>query len=322
MWRVRELLARERLPRPPRRPRGAPRGRRTLLTGWFSFGQATATAGDILVRDLVEGWLRDAGHVVDVANLPPFAGGVDWRAVDPGDYDHVVFVCGPFSRYGKSGQLVRRFKGARFVALDVSMKEVGRWNPCELLFERDSDRTVRPDLALLTSQPLVPVVGVCLVELQPGPKAMHPTAEAAIRRLTESREMSVVSIDTRLDRPDQVLRTPAEVESLIATVDVLLTTRLHGMVLALKNGVPAVVIDPIAGGDKVHAQAQRLGWPRRYLVEELDDSVLREALAWCLTDEARSQARACRDSAVEDLGTLRGEILDALARSRRELGPD
>lgn len=319
---MRELLERERLPRVRSRPPGAERGRRTLLAGWFSFGRATATAGDILVRDLVEGWLDDAGHTVDVANLPPFEGGVDWRAVDPGSYDHVVFVCGPFSRYGRTGQLVRRFNGARFVALDVSMKEpLSKWNPCEVLFERDSDRTVRPDLALLTAQPLVPVVGVCLVEHQPGPTSMHGEAEAAIRRLTETQEMSVVHIDTRLDQPDRALRTAAEVESLVARVDVMLTTRLHGMVLALKNGVPAVVIDPIAGGGKVHAQAERLGWPRRYVADSLDDRELLDALSWCLTEEAGRQARACRESAAGALANLRGEILDELARSRRELGP-
>jgi len=282
---------------------------------------AAATAGDILVRDLVEGWLVDAGHEVDVANLPPFPGGVDWRAVDPASYDHVVFVCGPFSRYGKTGQLVRRFAGARFVALDVSMREpVSRWNPCTLLFERDSDEAVRPDLALLTTQPLVPVVGICLVEHQEGPRSMHAAAEAAISRLTQGREMSVVSIDTRLDQPGGVLRTPAEVESLIARVDVLLTTRLHGMVLALKNGVPVVVVDPIAGGDKVLAQAKVLGWPRPFVADALHDRELEEALSWCLTDEGRREAAACIEALAGSLSELRGMIVTDLARSRRELG--
>ena len=47
------------------------------------------------------------------------------------------------------------------------------------------------------------------------------------------------------------LRTAEEVESLIARMDVVLTTRLHGLVLALKHGVPVVAIDPIAGGAKL-----------------------------------------------------------------------
>ena len=40
-----------------------------------------------------------------------------------------------------------------------------------------------------------------------------------------------------------------------------MTTRLHGLVLALKNGVPAVAIDTVAGGAKVARQADALGWP-------------------------------------------------------------
>jgi polysaccharide pyruvyl transferase WcaK-like protein len=42
----------------------------------------------------------------------------------------------------------------------------------------------------------------------------------------------------------------ARVESAIAGMDVILTTRLHGMVLALKKGVPAVVVDPVSGAIK------------------------------------------------------------------------
>ena len=50
-----------------------------------------------------------------------------------------------------------------------------------------------------------------------------------------------MQIDTRLDVPNNSgLRTPAEIESLIAAMDVMVTTRLHGTVLALRNGVPAI----------------------------------------------------------------------------------
>ena len=54
-----------------------------LVTGWFSFEQMGATAGDLLVRDLVCEWLECAGLSCDVPLAPPFSGGVDWRSVDP-----------------------------------------------------------------------------------------------------------------------------------------------------------------------------------------------------------------------------------------------
>lgn len=36
---------------------------------------------------------------------------------------------------------------------------------------------------------------------------------------------------------------------------------MHGLALALKAGVPALGVDPVAGGGKVSRQAEALGWP-------------------------------------------------------------
>jgi polysaccharide pyruvyl transferase WcaK-like protein len=42
----------------------------------------------------------------------------------------------------------------------------------------------------------------------------------------------------------------------ISRLDLVITMRMHGLVLALKHGVPALAVDPVAGGAKVTAQAQ------------------------------------------------------------------
>jgi polysaccharide pyruvyl transferase WcaK-like protein len=47
----------------------------------------------------------------------------------------------------------------------------------------------------------------------------------------------------------------------IARADVVVTTRLHGLVLALKQGVPVLAVDPVAGGARVATQAAAWGWP-------------------------------------------------------------
>lgn len=319
-WRVRSGLW-ERLPTALLAARGT-RGRRTLLAGWFSFGRANATAGDLLSRDLAADWLRKAGHEVDVANLPPFDPGVDWRTVDPLRYDHVVFVCGPFHRQPnrKTSLLLKRFAGARFVGLNVTMVEsLEAWDPFALLWERDSSRTVRPDLSFLAPVENVPVVGVCLVEPQHEySEGAHDAANTAVARLLRTREMAVVPIDTRLDRP-QSLRSPAAVAAVFARMDAIITTRLHGAVLAIRAGVPPIVIDPIAGGAKVWRQAERLGWPQRFRIDALEGPTLAEALNWCLTAPAREEARHCRDRAVESLAELEDSFVEGLAASRREL---
>jgi hypothetical protein len=289
-----------------------------LVAGWFSFEQMGATAGDLLTRNLVCEWLEHAGLSYDVALAPPFRGGVDWRSVDPQIYSHVVFVCGPFGNGWPITEFLPRFAGCRLIGLNLSMLEsLDTWNPFDLLLERDSSATSRPDITFLSRQAKVPVVGVVLVHPQSEykGKGMHHVANDAIHRLVASRETSVVPIDTRLDTNITGLRNPAEVESLIACMSVVLTTRLHGMVLALKNGVPAIAIDPITGGAKIRRQAETIDWPVVFTADALKDEALQKAFDYCLTEQARAKTRECCERAVKMVQEVHDEFISALARS-------
>jgi len=268
--------------------------RRALVTGWFSFQWMGATAGDLLARDVACRWLEEAGLGYDVAVAPPFDGGVDWAAVDPERYSHVLFVCGPLGNGEPVSEMLERFAGRRLVGLDVSMLQpLEAWNPFDLLLERDSSATARPDLALAADAALVPVVGVLRVHAQQEyAGGRHDEVHAAIDRALARREAALVAIDTVLDAPNAAgLRSPAEVESLIARMDAVVSTRLHGAVLALKHGVPAVMVDPVEGGAKIRRQAEVLEWPALLVAGAFGDDDLDRALAWCLTADARTAAR-------------------------------
>lgn len=283
-----------------------------LVAGWFSFQQMGATAGDLIARDLVCEWLEHAGLSYDVALAPPFSGGVDWRSVDPTNYSHVVFVCGPFGNGPPITEFLPRFAGCRLIGVDLSMLDpLETWNPFDLLLERDSSVASRPDITFLSYQARVPVVGVVLVHPQAEYKgrAMHKLANDAIERLIASREISAVPIDTRLDINSTGLRSPAEVESLIARMDVVLTTRLHGTVLSLKNGIPVIAIDPIAGGAKVRRQAETIGWPIVFTMDTLTAEALQEAFDYCLTEDARKKARECGERAAHAIHEIRNEFI-------------
>ncbi len=290
---------------------------KALVAGWFSFEEMGATAGDLIARDLVGGWLESAGREFDVALAPPFSGGVDWRLIDPAEYDEVIFVCGPLGNGWPFTDLFERFRGHRFLGVNLSMLEpLDVWNPFDLLLERDSSRTSRPDVTLLADTEKVPVAGLVLVHPQSEyPGAMHGVANDALARVAASREMAVVPIDTRLDINGTGLRTAAEVESLIARMDVVLTTRLHGMVLAIRNGVPPLVIDPIAGGRKVITQARAIGWRAAFTADELDDGRLRWALEYCLSSEVRTEVARVRDDAIGSLRETRDAFIAAASRA-------
>lgn len=289
--------------------------RRTLVAGWFSFELMGASAGDLMARDLACAWLHDAAMPYDVALAPPFQGGVDWRGVDPDDYSHLLFVCGPMGNGPPVDEMLQRFAAATRVGLNLTMlHRLDEWNPFDLLWERDSSAAARPDLAMAATVPSVPVVGLILIDQQPeyGSRDRRGDVDVAFDRLLNAREAAVVPIDTRLDENKTGLRTPAEVATLIARLDVVLTTRLHGTVLAIKAGVPPLVVDTVSGGAKVSRQAERLGWPALLKVDELTDEALERTFSWCLTSEARSAAIRCRDRALLDIDHVRDDFILAL----------
>lgn len=289
---------------------------RVLVCGWFSFEEMGATAGDLRARDVLCGWLTDAELAFDVAVAPPFAPGVDWRLVDPARYTHLVFVCGPFGNGWPVTELLARFPGARLVGVDLTMLDrIEDWNPFELLLERDSSRTARPDLAFLSEAPGVPVVGVVRAHPQREyrDRAEHRRADALIDAVLRRRDVATVDIDTRLDVNATGLSSAAQVETLISRMDVVVTTRLHGLVLALKSGVPAVAIDPVRGGAKVMRQAAVLGWPHALPVDAADDRTVAAALDECLRPGAAAQASVVARRARERLAPLRAQLVAGIA---------
>lgn len=283
-----------------------------LLAGWFSFEHGHATGGDILAMEVAVQWIQEAGFSsFDIAFALPFKGGVNWREVNPLIYSHVIFVCGPFEKNLYEAEFLSTFRHSKLIGLNLSMPiPLHQWNPFDLLYERNSSREVRPDMVFLSERAKVPVVGICLVETYPG--AMDAEANIAIQRLINNKEAAVIYIDTRLDENSTNLRTAAEIETMIARVDLLVTTRLHGAVMAIKNGVPVVPIDPEKGGAKIVAQMTKIGWPLVFTADVLDEQKLSDAFDYCLTPEARERAKACYQYSVNELSITKKDFIREL----------
>ena len=291
---------------------------RALVTGWFSFEEMGATAGDLMCRDVVCEWLVRLGVPHDVALAKPFTGGVDLEQVAPGSYTHLIFVCGPFGRSWQVTQFLERFAHCRKLGVNLSMLEALEvWNPFDLLLERDSSRTARPDLSFLAESPTVPIVGVVLIDTQTeyAGNAKHNAVNDEILRFVERRDLAAVHIDTRLDVNATGLRSAAQIESLIARMDVVITTRMHGLALSIRNGVPVVAVDSVAGGAKVTRQAQSLGWPH-LAAEAVSQESLGRAFDACLAPEARERARECARRARGALQSAADAFLADFERGR------
>ena len=297
--------------------------RRALVTGHFS------TVGDIEVLREVEARLRDlampfevAPYTLDVQDFDP--GWVDAATLDPASYSHLIVVCGPYApNYPvKYPHVLARFRQCTQVGVNLTMvAPTADCQPFDALLERDSDRTVRPDLSFLHEVPRLPVVGLCLVRSQGeyGGRQMHDAAEDRLRALLRRAGVAVVELDTTVPRKDSRfgIGSPAEFESILARLDALVTTRLHGTVLALKNGVPVLAVDAIVGRDKVTRQAGLLDWPEIHALDSVTDAELDAALARCLTSEAAQRARNCAGRARDLLAGHAADFAAALQADPR-----
>lgn len=292
---------------------------RILVTGWFSFEDGEVTAGDLLARDSVTGWLRDAGIPHDTAVAGNFRQPceLDLRDARPSRYSHLLFVCGPAAGE-RVERLFARFAGCQRIAVGVSVVAGTDHVPVDHVLARDGETAAAgvPDLSLAAAGQPAPVVAVIRSHPQPeyGTRHRLGDAHAAIDRLLTGSGVAPVSLDTWLHpaRPE-VCSTPGQVESVLRRVDAVVTTRLHGLVLALKAGVPALAIDPVEGGGKISRQAAALGWPAVVGVDAMDDDAMRKRLAWCLRAGAREEAARRSADGRRRLSQLRGELLQLLA---------
>jgi len=280
---------------------------RVLVTGWSGVLHGEATAGDVLAMQAVVDALTAVGTACDTGwsevMCPP--GGLRLADADPARYTHLVWVCGPLHGAPVT-ETAARFARCRRVAVGVSVLDPA--DPAVAAFDvvvpRDSPgRRGLPDLAARPATSSVPVVAVFLTHGQQeyGARRRHDEVGVALGRWLGSRDLARLDLDTRLDPRDwRLAATPGQVESVLRRVDAVVTTRLHGLVLALKNGVPVVAVDPVDGGAKVTAQARAWDWPVLG-ADRLDPAVLDAALAVALSDAGRAAAtRAAASAASAD----------------------
>jgi Polysaccharide pyruvyl transferase len=287
---------------------------RVLVAGWFSFDEFIATIGDQLGADVVVGWLRELGTDHDVAWAPYLQRGPNWRDVDPAEYTHLVFVSGPLFDIPLMRELTTRFAGVQRWAVNVSVVSDAARAMFDQVWERDAPGLARPDLAIGTTTPDVPVLAVAFSPPQEeyGPRSRADQVRVALEDWLRARALPWFELGMDLyEKPYD--RFPAQVEALVRRADVVVSMRLHGLVLALAHGVPVIACDPVAGGAKVSAQAAALGWPLVLGAAEVDpyglDAALEHALSGTL-DEAVAEAQrrgrqgnaAAREWFVRQLG--------------------
>lgn len=293
---------------------------RVLLTGWPSFLHGEATAGDVLSMDQVQRALVRAGVCCEVAWSQVFRpDSLSLDDADPEHDTHVVFACGP-----AHGELVQslhtRFSRCCRIAVGVTVLDPS--DPAVTGFDAVLARDTlagqgRRDLAATARTDRVPVVGVVLAPGQPeyGERRRHDEVHQRIKAWMLEQDCAWVPVDTRLDpRHWRNPSTPGQLDSVLCRLDSVLTTRLHGLVLPLRQGVPVLAVDPVDGGGKVSAQAAAWNWPALVTAEEViqDANRLLPWWRWCLAGKGRALAAERAADAFRDGERLVSDLLRVL----------
>lgn len=299
------------------------RPRRALVTGWFSFPDGEATAGDLGAADTVCAWLDRLGVAHDVARSPAFAEPPTLAEANPDRYTHLVFCCGPLAG-GQVERLLDRYPACRSVAVGVSAVDRQLADRFDAVLARDGgDRRPTTDLAAGGSADGWPVVALIRANPQPeyGRAARHHDVHRVLAEALGTLPVAVVDADTRVDPRAPRQREVAQLLGVLGSADVVVTTRLHGLVLGLRCGTPVVAVDPVEGGAKVSAQAEALGWPARLRAGEVSVPAVVRWVDFCLGPEAGPAVAAAAARARRGLEAMEvafGNALPAAPGPRRE----
>ena len=284
-----------------------------LITSHSSFLNKYTTFGDTAAMKVVIGWMEDIGVDFDVACLSEHGfDGLDITKVNPLNYHTVVFVCGPWSKNTKDTKF-GHFRNTRFIGIDVSVK-TNDAHGLDVFFPRDYDGVHNPDLAFVSKTDYKPLVGVALVHDQReyGDKQRHKFVHDQISHFLESNSVAWIALDTLWKNNKTGIPDNLAFESLVSRLDAVITTRMHGLVYSIKKGVPALAIDPIAGGAKVSAQALALNWPLLIDSDDVNPQKIEEAVTRCLSGEMVPSVLHSQQHAEQCISKIEVEFKNAV----------
>lgn len=289
---------------------------RALITGWFSNKRGGATIGDLLSAEMVAEWLSEWNIPHDIADVTgTFVNAVDWRRVKPNRYAFLIFVCGPLvmrSRFQRG--LINRFKRhSKLIGLNLSIihsKDRDR-QPFDVLIERDSAWRVNPDIVFGAPKADRNLVGIILrgKQIEYGiERCKYVEIQEMFNKLIAEYDCASFTFNTEIKNYIDAVDDYKSLEILISRFDAILTTRLHGAVFAIKNGVPVIAVDQILGGAKVSKVLSAIEWPYCFIAGQFTYSDLSRAFKSILSKDCSAEIEYSNNLALKQISLIREEL--------------
>lgn len=305
------------------KPKNEEKKGRVFLGWWGGVSRGGATIGDALAIRAAHNALRSAGWRVDVgaedyaARHVPAA--INAQLVIPEDYNAFAWICGPLIPDSESfSALVNSFRHVPRIAAGVSVLAPASFNQ-RCIFDQILARDGMPqrsfDFALAAASSFNPTsvsvydsIGICLRGKQREygvNSSLDEEAERLVSSVVAQLGLPVRKIETRLDKTQLNI---SSIEASFASHRLIITTRLHGALLALFQGVPFIALDQIRGGGKVSDVLGYLGCPFVWRVghtslEELVEAgrELMSGRMQALLQDIKFRAIAAAKSSVQEL---------------------
>jgi hypothetical protein len=293
--------------------------KKTLIIGAFSDIGKNATFGDIQAKEVLISWLNENKMNFDVIdNVSNTEKQQLIEEIDPNKYDTLIYVCGPFGK----NKIYKKFSHCLKIGLDVSIINdenyyLNNSNGLNFIIPRESPNKTNPELAFKANSDKVLVVGLCLVHFQnPIETSRHQQVDIAVKKYFKDSGNAIIKLDTLITTPIRKNTTNitsiSQFESLVRKCDVIISSRLHGLVYSLKNNIPVVAIDPKLGGGKVTKQANELGWPVIINGDNLSSEDVSLAVQKALDKKNIDIMYKIQESASKKIDKLKEELIQKI----------
>ena len=124
---------------------------------------------------------------------------------------------------------------------------------------------------------------------------MASAASSMFQELVSSKGLQPITIDTVLRETNTV----DAIKSKFRDVDMVITTRMHGVLLSLGAGKPVIALDQMPGGAKVSSICGKISWPFHFPASSASSQVLAKAFDVLVSAEASNHVLAAQARMIE-----------------------